>query len=272
MLAWVGNSRGFAEEPSSTLNIILKDGRTISTSTLGRNGNSIMASVSVGATSGQVGYPVSAIARIEFPEPTQLKAGRSLLAQGKAAEAQKAAASVVKSFAPYSDVAGSFWAEAASLSVQALVTMGNETEAEHLVAEMLNSPNTDTQRLAKVYQAASRARKGHHEESIPVYDEAIAQSVDPETLATAWLHKGHSLLALNQWEPALLAYLRLPVFFPDRILLVPSALLGSAQALEGLEDYPEAESHLNVLLRDFPNSPAAIAAKTALERLKKKQP
>jgi len=267
----IGFAGAVAQQPAATINIFLKDGRTVTSPTLTRSGNNIMAAVSVGPSGGQVGYPVNAIARIDFPEPPQLKTARALLARGKVAEAQGLVSFVMNQSAPYRDVPGSFWDDAAALSVQALVNSGRGPDADRVIAEMLESPNPETQRLARVQQAASRARQGRHEEALPVYDDVIAQSTDPETLATAWLNKGHSLLALGQTEQALLAYLRVPVFYPDRTLLVAAALLGSAQALEALEDLPEAEVRLNALLRDYPESPSAAAAKAALEKLKKKQ-
>jgi tetratricopeptide (TPR) repeat protein len=260
-----------AQQPAAPLNIFLKDGRVVTTPNLARSGSNIMTTVSVGAGSGQVGYPVDSIARIDFAEPPQLNTARTLLAQGKIVEAQALASVVMNHFAPYRDVPGSFWADAAALSVPALVSVGREQDADRVIADMVQSPDVKTQLLGKVQQAASGARKGRHEEALVVYDEAIAQSTDPETLAVAWLNKGHSLLASNQWEPALLAYLRLPVLYPDRALWLPPALLGSARAFEALEDFPEAEARLNALLRDYPESPSATAAKAALERLKKKQ-
>ena len=47
----------------------------------------VMSSVQVGASHGEVGYQVSTIAKIDFPEPPQLKTTSALLSQGEPAKA-----------------------------------------------------------------------------------------------------------------------------------------------------------------------------------------
>jgi tetratricopeptide (TPR) repeat protein len=260
-----------AQQPAVLIDVFLKDGRIISSPGIGRSGNSLMVTVSTGSGNGQVGYLVNTIARVAFSEPPQLKTARNLLARGKTAEAEGLAAQVMTYFAPYRDVPGNYWADAAALRWQALVGAGSEAAADKVVAEMLQSEEPETQNLARAAEGVRQARGGRYESAMVLFDEVIAKSTHPDTLAIAWLNKGRSLFAMNQWETALLAYLRVPVLYPQCTLSVPAALLDSAQALEAMDDVSEAEARLNLLLRDHPESLVAPQAVEALKRLKRKK-
>src|SRR5205823_9052895 len=104
---------------------------------------------------------------------------------------------------------------------------------------------------------ANWARKGNYEKASPVFDEVIKDSKSPETLAVAWVNKGHALFASQQFEPALLAYLRVPAFYPEQKLILPQALLGAGRAFAGIGDGQKARETLNELLSGFPASPEA---------------
>lgn len=77
------------------------------------------------------------------------------------------------------------------------------------------------------------------------------------------------LLASKDWDSALLAYLHVPVFYPDQTALMPQVLLGSARAYAGLEDKADAVKTLNELNRRFPASSEAAEAKIDLQKLTK---
>jgi tetratricopeptide (TPR) repeat protein len=262
----------FAQQPAAPLTIILKDGRSIVSPVLSRSGDNVMAVVQIDRNTGQVGYPVASIERIEFPEPPQLKVARELFAKGDIPEGAAALAPVIRYFEPFRDVPGSYWARAVTMKLNAWLSVGNEREAQGLIEQLKAVPGIpDITRIAEVEDAAAWARKGQYEKAIAVYDAAIQQSTDRETLALAWLNKGHSLLGLKQWESAALAYLHIPVFFPEDGMLVAPALLGSARAMVGLGDFTGAELRLNDLIKMFPGSREAATAQIELQKLKKKK-
>jgi tetratricopeptide (TPR) repeat protein len=261
-----------AQQPQTGVTIVLKDGKTVTAPRLRRNGANVMVAVQIGAGAGEVGYAVSSIAKIEFPEPPEIKRARDFLAEGKAGEALGVLRPVMDNQEPFRDVPGNWWQQAAQLKLGALVAAGRDSEAEMLIGQLeQSSTDPETLGMAKVQQAASWARKGRHEKALPVYDAALKEAKSRDTLAFAWLNKGHSLLALRKWEPAILAYLQVPVFYSDSKLLVPQALLGSARAMAGLLDYASATAKYNEIIETFPASPEAATAKTELEKLNKKQ-
>ncbi|MGA3172018.1 MAG: hypothetical protein ABSE62_13505 [Chthoniobacteraceae bacterium] len=261
-----------AQQPA--INIILKDGRTVSTTqALGRSGDSVMVTVPVGANQqGQMGYDVSTISRIEFPEPPQIGTAIDLLAAGETDQGIAQLAPVLAYYGPFRDVPGNWWARAAVLTINALIESGRENEAAPLVAE-LSSCQGDPEAVcaADVQQAAAMARAGSYEEALRSLDPVIGQSQNKDILAQAWLCKGESLFALRRLEPAILAYLHVPVFYPDEKLLVPRAMLGGAKAMIALQDRKSAKDQLVELVKNYPSSPQAAVAKTELDTLDKDQ-
>ena len=262
------------QPPAPTVTIAFKDGRTVAASSLRRSGANVLANVPVGETMGEVAYSVDAIARIEFPEPGQLQTSTKLLLEGKAAAALKEIEPSFAYYEGYKDVPGNWWIAEALLKLKALQDLHRDTAADAVVAEMVQSApaNSDAARLAGVLQAANMARDGHPEKALPVYDDVIKASTDDRTLAYAWANKGYGLYALQKFDPALLAYLHVPVFYPDERLLLPSVLMGSGKCYVHIENLPEAEKAFNDLVEQFPSSPEADAAKAELKKLPQTPP
>ena len=262
-------SSALAEQKASDITITLKDGRSIPVAWVRREGTNVKAPLQLGATVGEVGYPVASIVRIDFPEPPEIDKAKDLLAQGKPAEVVTTLKSVLDAQQPFSDLPGNWWQQTAQLKLTALVTSGRDAEADELIGQLSQSSvDPDILSLAKVLRAASAARKGEHEKSLPVFDAAIKVSKNRETQANAWLNKGHCHLAMKQWEPAILAYLRLPVFYSDQKLLIPQAQLGSARAMAGFGDKEGATAKYTEIINTFPKSPEAGLAETEIEKLK----
>lgn len=267
-----------AQPAAPALTINLKDGKTVTASSLRRLGENVMATVpftrQAGATGPasstatvELGYPVSSIAKIDFPEPPQLKAATDMLAHGKAAEALGEIQPIVTYYSPFKDVPGAWWTQAAVLKLNALVALGREADAESLISELSHASNDPEAILtARVQLAANWVRKGQTDKAAPIFDQAIKDSHNPQTLAVAWLNKGVILAERKDWDGALLAYLHVPVFYPEQKLLMPQALLGSARAFVGMEDLPDAERTYNELIASFPASPEAATAKTELHK------
>ena len=91
----------------------------------------VMGKVQVGASSGEVGYQASTIAKIDFPEPPQLKTTAAFLSQGQPEKALADIEPVVKYYEPFRDIPGNWWAQAALLKVSALSGMQLDKEAEN---------------------------------------------------------------------------------------------------------------------------------------------
>ncbi len=88
------------DRPLGAQNILLKTGQTIETKGVRRSGDMVMGKVQVGASSGEVGYQASTIAKIHFPDPPQLKTTAAFLSQGQPEKALADIEPVVKYYEP----------------------------------------------------------------------------------------------------------------------------------------------------------------------------
>ena len=256
--------------PTYAQNILLKTGQTIETKGMRVSGDVVMSKVQVGASSGEVGYQISVIAKIDFPEPPQLKTAEALLTQGQPERALADIGPVVKYYEPFRDVPGNWWAQAALLKVSALGGMQLDKEAESLGDEIRkSSTDPETARAAQLQLIPGLVRKENFEKALQLCDAVIKESTKPEVLAEAWVRKGDTLLAQRQWDSAVLAYLHVPVFYEDEKRWMPPSLLGSARAFRGLEDLERAKKSLNDLTAQYPKSAQAEMARAELQKMPK---
>ncbi len=253
---------------SSAQIITLQSGQKIETQGVRRDGEMVMGKVQVGTGSGEVGYHLAQIQKVEFPEPGALKSASDLLVQGQPDKALAEIESVVAYYAPFKDVPGNWWAQAALIKVSVLAAQQHPKEAEALAADIEKSAkDQDMAHAAQLRLIGSLIRANQLDKAIGICDATLKSSTDPTTLANAWIAKGDTLLAQKNWDEALLAYLHVPVFYQDEKLFQPAALLGSGRAYRRLNDTKRAKKALNDLVAAFPQSPEAGAAQTELKKL-----
>ena len=248
--------------------IILKTGQKLDTLGVRRDRDIIMAKVQVGTGSGEVGYSPAQIAKIEFPEPRGLKTATDLLAQRQPEKALAEIEPVVSYYAPFKDVPGAWWSQAAVIKVSVLTALHRDGDAETLADQIQRSvTDPNTARAIQVRLSGTLIRKKEFEKAIAICDAAIKEITEPAVLADAWMHKGEALAGLKEWEEALLAYLHIPVFYSDQTSLLAPALLGSGRAYARLDDAARAKKALNDLIAAYPSSPEAAAAQGELKKL-----
>ncbi len=265
-------------DPAGAQNLLLKDGKTIITKGLRRQGDTIMATVETAVpasgaeaaknVTGEIGFQLSLIAKLDFPEPAQLQTVPELIATGKMAEALAQIEPVVRFYGGFRDAPGSWWVDAVLLKIEALQAMGNFKEADPLIDNLSRAvTEPEAVRTAKVFVAAQATRRGEHAKAVKLFEEVLKDTTKPATLAVVAVNLGQSQLALKQYDSALLSFLQIPVFYPRQKMLLPQALLGSGRAYFGLEDLPHAKAALDELLKDHPTSPQAAAARAELEKI-----
>lgn len=263
--------------PAIAQNITLKDGTVVVTKGVRRLGDNIMATMDLSGAepgkppvTGEFGYPIPKIAKIDFPEPGQLKLATELINAGRAREALAQLQPVLAYYDGFADAPGSWWADATVLKEQALLSLGRNDEAENLAEQMARmATDPDIIGIAKVYMAAEMGRRGENTGALEIYDAVLKNATRPQTLAVAAVYKGKSELALKDWEPALLSLLEVPVFYPEQEVLMPEVLLGSAQAYIGLRDFTRAAGALNELSSRFPSTPEAAQGTAEAQRMAK---
>ena len=264
---------------ASAQNIVMKDGKVIATKGMKRDGNNIIATVEIpGAEAGQqartgaLGYPLAQIARLDFPEPPQLRTAPDLATHGKGAEALTQLEPVVRFYEGFGDVPGSWWTEAALLKAQVLASLGRDQEAGPIAEQIVRTAtDPETVRAAEVQVAAGLVRKGSHAQALETAERVLKESKRPGTLAAAGIIKGECLLAKKEWEDALLSFLQTPVFYAGEKMALPLAMLGAGRAQFGMEDFPRAKATLNELIKAYENSPEAAQAQAELDKIARRE-
>jgi tetratricopeptide (TPR) repeat protein len=264
---------------SSAQNIVMKDGKVIPTKGMRRQGETIIATVELAggepgkpAKMGDLGYPLAQIAKLDFPEPPQIRAAEELIAQGKLTDALAQLEPVVKFYEGFRDAPGSWWAPAALRKVQALASAGRDREAERLAQELARLAATpEVVRAANVQIAAGLARKGEYGRALELLEPALKESNDPATQAAASVVQGECLLAAKEWDDAVLAFVQVPVFYPGEKLLLPPSLLGRARAHFAADDLPAARAAIEELRKAYPKSTEARLADKELENIERRE-
>jgi TolA-binding protein len=248
--------------------LLLKSGQRVETKGIRRDAEMIMCKIEVAGRAGEVGHSIASIARIEFPEPQGLKNAGEFLSQGQPEKALTEIAPVVAFYGPFREIAGAWWGPAAVIKVSALAALGRDREAEPLAVEIQKfSTDPETARAANLRIAAALLKKQDYEKAAQICDAAIKESAQPEVLADAWVTRGNIYLAQKDWDAALLAFLRIPVFYRDEKLFMPAALLGSARSYRRLDDIDRAKKTLKDLIAAFPKSAEAALAQTEMQKL-----
>ena len=263
---------------ASAQNIILKDGRTIVVKGLRRQGDQIIATQEVqtspttAPTTGEFGYPLSQIEKLDFPEPGALRQAADLLTVGKGTEALAALEPVVRYYEAFRDAPGSWWADATVLKLNTLVSLGKDAEAAPLIDQLSRfASDPEIILAARVQQAANLTRRGKFTDAVPVFEKAFKEATRGDTLATAAIYKGQCHLALKEPYKAMVAFLQIPVFYPEQRVLIPASILGRGRAHFAMEDFENAKKYLNELISTYGGTKEAADAKTELANIEKRE-
>ena len=251
--------------------IYTRDGQVVATQGLRRDGDAVIARIQTNAGQvGELGYPIGNIARIDFPNPPQIKLAGDLLNAGKTDEASRQLTPILAYYEPFHDLPGNWWTPLALLQLDAFTRLGRDRDADAIINQLVRfgGASAETLRFIQIKQAEASERRGDHHNAIDRLDPIIKDTAaPPASLVEAWLTVGQARLALRDYKAALLAFLHVPVYAPERTLLMPQALLGSAGAYRGLDDGQRAETALKQLIASYPTSPEATEARDRLQKI-----
>lgn len=246
-------------------NVVLKDGRVLAASRVQRNGSQVKLSAASGA---EAAFGVAEIARIDFPEPPELGDAAEKLFEGKGEEAAVLLERLVTEQADFREIPGNWWALAALRQSQVLEGLGQGLEAQSL-SEKLASQAIDPEyvKAAEAQIAAVLLRRGDLIGASRRVDTVLRESRSAVARALAYTVKGQCLLAEEKWEDAMLAFVQVPVFYPEETILLPTVMLGRGRALLGMEDFSSARATLEELRLAYPAAPESKLALHELQRL-----
>lgn len=243
---------------------LLANGSALNAADVTLRGDALVQTKTIaGGGSMEQRFPITTVARLDWPEPEELAATAALISAGKGKDALTKIMPVYRRFDPFPQTPGSWWTDAATLRLRALVA-ANSPAAEVTAAArdiMGRSADPDAVGNAKLALAEVELRSGKDSIADAMIDQIVTDA--PATVrARAWILRGDLALKRKAYEQALEAYLRVPALFGTLEDLMPAALLGSARAYKGYGDKGRAERAYLSVVDEYPESAEAVVAKT----------
>ncbi len=242
---------------------VLNNGTVLKASEVKLSGNALVQEIALpGGGSAERRYLLNTVARLSWPEPEEVGSAEAELAAGKNAEALATITPIYRIFGPFSKTPGSWWTQAASLRLQAMVaSKASSSDISSAAREIMNSA-TDPEAVgnAKLALAQVDAREGRDSLASAMIDQ-IVNDAPSGVRARAWLLRGDLALKKQSFEAAIEAYLHVPAFFGTLDELMPSAILGSARAYKGYGDASRSERAYLDVIDTYPNTAEAQIAK-----------
>lgn len=235
----------------------LADGTWLLADEVSLQGSQLVRSIAVTGENATVerAYPLAQVVRLDWPEPDALQQARNLLLQGRGEDARQVIEPVYIEFAPYARIAGSWWAAAALVRMEALLLANQDRAAGVAAREIVGlEAGLEATGLARLALTELELRLGRIELARAMLDTVMADELPEAVTAKAWLLRGELAFREKSFEDAIDAYLHVPVLHGTRRDLIPVALLGAARSFRLLEDYPALLRVVAELERDYPES------------------
>lgn len=249
-----------AVSPLCAQRYILKDNRVLNHADVTLKGANLVRSLGDGA---EVSYPISQVARLDWPEPEEIDQARQLVASGKGAEGEEKITPIYRQFAPFSKLPGSWWSEAALIRARALLAQEKKQDAERAARELMStSADTETVLSAQLIMARVQMLLEKPDIADAMLDEIMRKDAPSEVEARAAILRGDIAFARKEFEKAIEFYLQVPAFYGTEEAVMPMALLGSARAYRGYGDTARAERAYLDIMVTYPDSAEAAIAKT----------
>ncbi|MDF3055818.1 MAG: hypothetical protein K0R17_33 [Rariglobus sp.] len=218
-----------------------------------------------GAAAGEIGLPVSSLARVDWPRPAELDAADAELKAGRPADALRKLDPILPLQQILAEVPGSWWGQAILLRVAALARLDRELDVSVEIERLRRSPaNAPLVPAARIAVATVLAETGKTAQASALLAEIDRSGLRDTDLAGLALVDARLLRAQGRHEDALLACLRVPVLYPAATRDLPAALLLAAECYRSLDEAARADTALRHLVEKFPASAEAVRARALL--------
>lgn len=253
-LAWGGIASAQA--------LILKDNSRLGPEQFSVEGGKVLKKVKVGENVATSTLQMNTIARMEWPVPEELTASRDLRAAGKTKEALDLLAKGRAFFEPFKDIPGNHYADL-SLAYLETMSQGEDfTATLKALAEAQRLKLTDAQKLSlKIIKLnVDRQASSDYAGIIGQAENILAESTDSAVGAAVWMIIGDVYTKQKDYENALMAYLRVPVFYGTQVQKVPEAELQAARSLALMRRFEDAQGFYTRLEEAYKGSGVATTA------------
>jgi tetratricopeptide (TPR) repeat protein len=244
--------------------IVLKDGSKLGPDQFKIEEGKVMKIVKVGSNVATSVLQMSGVLKLEWPTPVELTEGTALLASGKTEEGLAMLKKGRDLFEPFKEVPGNHFADLSFAYVEALGQAGKFEDTIKAMPALRLLKLTDAQKTKlKIIQLNIERQTSSDYASIIAQAQNILSETDDSAVgASLWMIQGDVYYKQKQWEKALLAYLRVPVFYGSQVQRVPEAEMAAAGALAKMRRFEDAAGFYKRIIESYPGSGMAEKAKT----------
>ncbi len=242
--------------------IVLKDGTRVPQAEFAMDGDKIIRTVKIGGTSATTVLPWQNVAFLEWPEPAELTEAKALMAQAKSDEALAMLKKSMDFFQKFEKIEGNWYQPLFFAYVETLNQAGKFEETIKLIPQLKILPLTAAQKMTlRIIQLDIDRQTSTEYTSIMVEAESILADTDDSAVGAAiWLIIADIHAKKKEWEKALMAYLRVPVFYGTQMQRVPDAELKAGQMMVKMKRFEDAQALFTRIAESYKGSAIAETA------------
>lgn len=249
--------------------IILKDGSRVAAEDFKIEGGKIIRTIKLQGTNTATTVLAPAnIAELEWPYSAELAEGRSLLSQGRTEEAISVLKTGKDFFEVFKDIkgGGTLYRDTFLAYVETLAQGGKFEETVGMMSQLqkLTLSKEQEVRMKVLKLNIERQTSSDYVSIVAQADNILADTDDSAISAAVWSIIGDVHDKKKDYEKALMAYLRIPVFFGTQMQRVPEAEMNAARMLVKMRRFEDAQAFFTRLIETYPGS--AIAETAAKEK------
>jgi len=242
--------------------LVLKDGNRIFSSEFSLQDGKIVRTIQIGEQKATSVVDKRNIDSLEWPYPAELTESSDLLAKGKTEEAIAVLKKGRDFFENFEGIEGNWYIDIYFAYIEALNQGGKFDDVVKSLPALRALQLTEAQKMRlRIIQLDIERQTTSDYVSIIAEAQGILKETDDSAIgASLWAMIADVHARKKEWDKALLAYLRIPVFFGTQMQRVPEAELNAAKALIHMKRYEDAGSFLSRIIESYPGSQVADAA------------
>ena len=204
------------------------------------------------------------IAELDWPFAAEIIEGTALLSQGKTEDAIALLKNGKDFYEPFKDIKGGseLYRDVFFAYFEALAQGGKFDDTITLLPQLQRLTLTKEQEMSlKVLKLNIERQTSSDYAAILAQANLLLKDTDDSSVCAAvWTIIGDVHDKKKEYEKALMAYLRVPVFFGTQMQRVPEAELSAARMLVKMRRFEDAQAYFNRLIESYPGSAVAETA------------
>lgn len=259
-----------ASDAQAQITVTLRDGSSVRATTLAAQGTRLSLTPEAGGAPRVV--EAATVERVDMLQPQIITDAYTAFASGETVKTLQAMGRLRTELGLLKKIPGGreWWLEGEFLRAHILLTQKRVKDVDEAMREIA-ADNTDpiSQRHAQVFLAHLTGLAGDPRQALEQLRSLILGARDQDTLADAWLFTGQHLAAVNEQQTALVSFLRIPVFYPSRLVPLAAARLGAARCFVAIEDLTAARQTLKELLATQATTLAGVEGQKLLSQVER---